>query len=70
MFLNIAKYFKMLRCGSGAVAFIFFNLLKTRTVVVSSLEFPLSKGVTTFTVKLNNHYIWGGERVAFNTVLK
>ena len=27
--LNIAKYFKTLRCGSGAVAFIFFNLLKT-----------------------------------------
>ena len=31
-FLNIAKYFKTLRCGCGAVAFIFFNLLKTSTV--------------------------------------
>ena len=30
--LNIAKYFKTLRCGSGAVAFIFFNLLLFKTI--------------------------------------
>ena len=31
-FLNIVKYYKNVRCGCGAVALIFFNLLKTRTV--------------------------------------
>ena len=28
MFINIAKYFKTLRCSCGAVAFIFSNYLK------------------------------------------
>ena len=32
MFLNIAEYFKTLRCGCGAVSVIFFYLLKTSTV--------------------------------------
>ena len=32
MFLNIAKYFKTVGCGCGAVAGFFFNLLKTSTV--------------------------------------
>jgi len=32
-FLNIAKFFKTVRCGCGALAFYFFNLLKTSTVV-------------------------------------
>ena len=31
-FLHIAKYFKTVRCGCGADAGFFFNLLKTSTV--------------------------------------
>ena len=30
----MAKYFKTLRCGCGAVALIFFNLLRTSTVSI------------------------------------
>ena len=43
MFLNIANYFKTLRCSCGAVAFIFFNLLKTSTVYWSRLRYCLAR---------------------------